>query len=104
MRKRQAQRRLTLEQIAQLVNDYEAGASMKELAVRWRLHRATIAIHLRKGGAILRRRGIPKANAREAIELYLQGWSCQKLAKLYHCDAETVRQLLLRNSVVRRRR
>jgi hypothetical protein len=34
VRQRQAQRRLTAEQAKQLVNEYEAGADMKELAAR----------------------------------------------------------------------
>jgi DNA-directed RNA polymerase specialized sigma24 family protein len=31
---------------------------------------------------------------REAVRLYGEGWSLQRLAKRYSCDAETVRQRL----------
>ena len=47
-RQRQAQRRLTAEQAQRLVAEYEAGASMKELAARWCLHRTTVAAQVRQ--------------------------------------------------------
>jgi hypothetical protein len=43
IRQRQAQCRLTAEQARQLVAEYEGGASMKELAARWDMHRTTVA-------------------------------------------------------------
>jgi hypothetical protein len=58
-RQRQAQRRLTAEQTQQLVAAYEGGASMKELATRWGMHRTTVAAQLRQAGTPLRRQGIP---------------------------------------------
>lgn len=69
---------------------------MKELAGRWKLHRTTVAGHLRKSGVKIRRRGIPGDQLAEASRLYGEGWSCQRLAARYSCDAETARQALLR--------
>jgi hypothetical protein len=66
IRQRQAQRRLTAEQVQQLIAEYEAGASMKELATRWDLHRTTVAAQLRQAGAPLRRQGIPADRLTEA--------------------------------------
>jgi DNA-directed RNA polymerase specialized sigma24 family protein len=99
VRKRQTQRRLTAEQTRQLVTEYEAGASMKELAVRWGLHRTTVAAQLRQAGVRLRRQGVPDPLLDEAIQLYGDGWSCQRLAERYGCEAETVRQTLKRAGV-----
>jgi DNA-binding CsgD family transcriptional regulator len=99
MRTRQAQRRLTSEQIDQLVGDYEAGDSMQNLARIWRLHRTTVADHLRRAGVVVRDRGIPAEKIDEAIRLYSEGCSCQRLAKLYGCNSETVRQALKRAGV-----
>jgi DNA-binding CsgD family transcriptional regulator len=101
-RQRQAQRRLTAEQARQLAAEYEGGASMKELAAQWSLHRTTVAVQLRQAGVQLRRQGVPEASLDEAICLYNDGWSCQRLAERYGCDAETVRQALKRFGITLR--
>jgi uncharacterized protein (DUF433 family) len=98
-RRRQTQRRLTAEQVQQLVTDYEGGASMKELAARWSLHRTTVAAQLRQAGVRLRRQGLPADHMDEATRLYGDGWSLQRLLERYGCDAETVRQALKRAGV-----
>ncbi len=99
IRERQLQRRLTAEQVDQLLSEYRAGASMKDLADQWRLHRSTVAAHLGRAGVALRRRGVPDARLGEAVRLYGEGWSCQRLAERYGCDDETVRQALKRAGV-----
>ena len=96
---RQAQRRLTAKQVAQLAAEYEAGASMQQLAERWSLHRTTVAGHLLRAGVAIRQRGIPPERIDEAIKLYGEGWSCQRLAERFDCDDETVRQTLKRAGV-----
>jgi DNA-directed RNA polymerase specialized sigma24 family protein len=102
-RRRQAQRRLTTKQAQRLTAEYENGASMKELAKRWSLHRTTVAAQLRQAGIRLRRQGIPDALLDEVIQRYDEGWSCQQLAKHYECDAETVRQKLKRAGLTLRK-
>src|SRR4051794_38221271 len=87
-RQRQAQRRLTVEQVEQLVADYQAGADMKQLASSWGLHRTTVAAQLRRAGVELRRQGIPEDQLADAIRLYGEGWSLQRLAERYACDDE----------------
>jgi hypothetical protein len=69
---------------------------MKTLATRWGLHRTTVAAQLRRAGVELRRQGVPEERLAEAIRLYGEGWSCQRLAKRYRRDDETVRQMLRR--------
>ena len=93
------QRRLAAEQVGQLVNEYEAGDDMKELAVRWKLHRTTVAAQLRRAGVRLRRQGVPAERLDEAVRLYGDGWSLQRLAERFACDDETVRQALRRAGV-----
>jgi hypothetical protein len=99
---RQIQRRLIAEQIEQLVHEYEDGDNMTVLAARWGLHRTTVAGHLRRAGVTLRRQGVPVERLDEAARLYAAGWSCQRLAECYGCDAETVRQALRHAGVVLR--
>ncbi len=88
------QRRLTADQAAELVAEYQAGADMRELAVRWQVHRTTVAGHLRRAGVELRRQGLSEEQLGEAVTLYSEGWSLQRLAECYGCDAETVRSYL----------
>ena len=99
VKQRQVQRRLTAKQAAQLAAEYEAGASMQQLADRWNLHRTTVADQLRRAGVAIRQRGIPPERLDEAIRLYGEGWSCQRLAERFDCDDETVRQTLKRAGV-----
>jgi lambda repressor-like predicted transcriptional regulator len=72
---------------------------MQKLAERWNLHRTTVAEHLHRAGVAVRQRGIPAEMLDEAIRLYGEGWSCQRLAERYGCSAETVRQVLRKSSV-----
>lgn len=94
VRKRQVQRRLTAEEVERLVAEYQAGADMKQLAQTWAMHRTTVAAQLRKAGVELRRQGVPDERLQEAVRLYAEGWSLQRLAERYGCDAETVRTTL----------
>jgi transposase len=90
---------LTPGEVAQLVAEYAGGAHMHDVAARWHVHRTTVAGHLRQAGVALRRQGVPADKLDEAIRLYAEGWSCQRLAERYDCDAETVRQALKRANV-----
>ena len=98
-RQRQVQRRLTAQQVEQLVAEYMAGDDMTVLAARWGLHRTTVAGHLRRADIVLRRQGIPAESMDEAIRLYGEDWSCLRLAERYGCDDETVRKTLKRAGV-----
>jgi DNA-binding CsgD family transcriptional regulator len=67
---------------------------MLALAKRWKIHRTTVAEHLRRAGVETRRQGIPTEKLDEVITLYNHGWSCLQLAERYGCNAETVRTYL----------
>jgi len=58
-----------------------------------------VAGQLRKPGVALRRQGVPDERLDEAVRLYGDGWSLQRLAERFHCDDETVRQALMRADV-----
>jgi transposase-like protein len=93
-RHRQAQRRLSAEQAEQLAAAYEAGASVKDLAAQWGIHRTTVAAQLRQAGVRLRGTGVPANCLDDAVQLYRDGWSCQRLAERYDCNATTVWKVL----------
>jgi DNA-binding CsgD family transcriptional regulator len=86
-----------------LVSEYAAGDDMKVLAARWGLHRLTVAAHLRRAGVKLRRQGLAGGDLEMAARLYAEGWSCQRLAERFDCDAETARRALRRAGLVMRR-
>jgi DNA-directed RNA polymerase specialized sigma24 family protein len=56
------------------------------------LHGTTVARSCAWAGVRLRRQGVPADHNDEAVQLYGDGWSCQRLAQRFDCDAETVRQ------------
>jgi transposase-like protein len=80
--------------VQQLVADYEAGASVQDLAARWGIHRTTVAAQLRQADVRLRRQGVPDELLDEAIRLYNDGSSCQRLAERFGCNATTVWKVL----------
>ncbi len=49
-RKVQRQRRLTKDEVEEVVKSYEDGSSMQQLAKIWSIHRTTISRHIRKSG------------------------------------------------------
>ena len=72
-KQRQAQRRLTTQQVERLTAEYQAGKDIKALAVRWGMHRTTVAAQLRRAGVALRRQGVPADRLDEAVRLYGEG-------------------------------
>ncbi len=76
--------------------EYFAGDDMAVLAAQWGLHRTTVAGHLKRVGVELRRQGVPAERMDEAVRLYGEGWSLERLAERYDCDDETVRGALKR--------
>lgn len=98
-RERRAQRRLSPEEVAALVGDYLAGATVKELALGWGVHRGTVTNHLARAGIEMRSRGLTSEQIEQSIHWYGQGWSIRQVAGRHGWDYETVRQALLRAGV-----
>ena len=67
---------------------------MAVLAARWGLHRTTVAAHLSRARVTLRQQGISADRIADAVRMYGEVWSCQRLAERFHCDDETVRKSL----------
>ena len=68
------------------------------------MHRTTISDCLHKLAVPLRRQGPHDEDLAEAARLYGEGWSLARLGEKYDCNAETVRQLLLKHGVLMRPR
>jgi lambda repressor-like predicted transcriptional regulator len=81
---------------------YAAGASMKELARWFRVHRTTIAGCLRQLGIPIRQPGLQQPDIEGG--LYEQGWSLTRLGEHFGRDAGTVRKELRAAGVKMRKR
>jgi hypothetical protein len=77
---------------------------MGALARKFRVHRTTISGCLHKLAVPLRRQGLHDENLAEAARLYREGWSLARLGEKYECNAETIRQFLLKHGVAMRPR
>lgn len=98
---RVVQRRLRPHEVAELVAAYVAGATTRELADRFGIHRDTVSTHLDRAGVPIRTRcGLSPGDVDEAARLYQEGWSGARLAKKFGVSDHTIRATL-RNVGVR---
>lgn len=88
-----------------LLEGYQAGTLVADLAKVFDVHQATVHEHVRRAG-LTGRRDVPKLNEQDlaaAAKLYRDGWTLHELAEHYHLDDTTVRNLLCRAGVSIRR-
>jgi hypothetical protein len=95
-------RRLTQEETSALAQEYRAGATVYELAVRFHIHRTTVSEHLHGLGVRMRRQGLDQGQVDQAAALYSHGWSVARIGGHLGVDGGTV-WLALRASGVRMR-
>lgn len=103
-REHRAGRCLGADGVADLVARYEAGATVRELAERFGIHRVTVTAQLQRVGIPTRKAGLGADQAGEVMRLYEQGWSARKLAKNYEVSDHTIAAELRRAGVRLRRR
>lgn len=83
-------RKLAPKQTEDLIASYEAGATMVELAMNYRITRQTVAIILRRESVPLRRNGLSSEQVAQAIQLRSQGMSLKAIGKQLGVDGATV--------------
>ncbi|TVT20703.1 hypothetical protein LWP59_33840 [Amycolatopsis acidiphila] len=98
------QRQLRPDEVAQMVAQYRAGATMQDLADRFDVHRTTILKRLQTLGITTRFSKLEPDEVREAAELYRSGWTLDNLAKKYRVASSTVRAYFLADGVALRPR
>lgn len=89
------------EEVEQLVDAYEAGSSIRELAMRYAVHAATVKVHLARAG-IAKRKPVAKLStddAAEAARLYANGLSLAQVGKRIGVSVSSVRRALERAGV-----
>ncbi len=89
------QKRLSPEEVAQLVRDYANGeGSIYGLADRYGIHRQTVAHHLKAHGLELGRTSLSPEEATRARDLARLGWSANRIGVQLQRDPKTIRTLL----------
>jgi transposase len=83
-------RRLSEYDVTDLVTRYSDGATVYDLAERFKIHRTTVSAHLHHQGARMRNRGMTERQTVEAAQLYRQGWSLAHLGEHFGVDGTTV--------------
>lgn len=92
---------LSTNQIGQILARYAAGASARDLAAEFGVHRHTITKHLRDHGVQTVNR-FSEADSQTAIDLYAQGWSLARIGERLGRDHTVIRNALERARVQRR--
>jgi hypothetical protein len=88
--KRESARRLSGREVAELAASYEAGATVYELALRFKIHRVTVAQHLHRLGVKTRAPRLDESHIAEAARLYELGWSLARIGRRFQADPSTV--------------
>jgi transposase len=102
-RPRRVSHRLGAEAIEQLVTDYLAGATTRDLAARYELSKTTVTRLLRQRGAV-RTRGLTTEQITLGLELYALGYSVARAAEALDVHVNTLYGALTRAGVEMRGR
>ena len=101
-RERRVLRKLSDDEIADLVRRYRDGASTYELAERFGVHRVTVSAHLHRQGAKMRGTSLTAEQVDQEVRLYQDGWSTARIGRHLDFNGDTV-WLALRARGVRMR-
>jgi DNA-directed RNA polymerase specialized sigma24 family protein len=103
-RPKQAQTRLSSDEVAALVAAYRAGSTLEEVASIFSVHEQTAVAHLDRHGIPRRRHGLSAAQVAEALQLYEEGWSLGQIGERFGVWPQAIGYRLRRAGVVRRNR
>ncbi len=86
-------------EIDDLVVQYKAGATVRQLAAKFGVHRATVGKHLEARGVDTRQPLLSPEAVKEAAGQYQAGAILEDLATRYHVSDTTIRRYLLLGGV-----
>lgn len=95
-------RRLPDAQVQQLIEGYQAGATVYELGDQFGIERRTVSAILHRHGVAMRRRGLSEEQIDDAVRIYNQGWSLARIAARMDVAAGTVRERLHERGITMR--
>lgn len=95
-------RRLTPEQIAELIARYEAGSTVYELGDAFKINRKTVSIILKREGITTRHRKLTDQDIEQAIALYNEGHSLESVATQLNVTAGAIHHAFKQRGIPRR--
>jgi hypothetical protein len=93
-RPRQRHRRLSGEEIIQLIKAYEDHQPVHQIAQKFGIHRVTASALLRRHGAAMRCAGVRPEEVPVAVSLYGDGLSCARLGIRFGVSTTTIWRML----------
>lgn len=90
------------DQLAAIVSEYQAGATVYELAAQYALNRNSIANVLKRNGVQLRGQGLASEQIDQAAYLYAAGQSLARIGERFGVDVRTVQRRLIERGVTMR--
>ncbi len=88
------QNSVTPQMAVDMVARYEAGASIREVAAAFKVHRETAARHLRSAGAQLRKAVLTEEQTAQAEVLYLSGQTLAQVGEKFDVSQGTIGRCL----------
>lgn len=88
------QNSVTPQMAVDMVARYEAGASIRKVAVAFNVHREAAARHLRSAGVQLRKAGLTEEQATRAEVLYLSGQTLAQVGEEFGVSQGTIGRCL----------
>jgi DNA-directed RNA polymerase specialized sigma24 family protein len=95
---RRTVRQLSPDHVTKLIADYEAGATVYELAEKYKINRKTVSEQLHRHGVSVRRQGLAE-EVQAAAVLYIQGLSLVRIADRFGVNHGTVWRALKASGV-----
>lgn len=83
----------------QLVAAYETGATVYQLADRFKINRRTVSQIIKRRGVETRWKRLTEGDVNEAERLYTQGWSLARVGERLGVSDDAVRLRLLKRGV-----
>jgi hypothetical protein len=83
-------KQLDARQVQELIDGYQAGATVYELGNRFGISRQTVGKILHRHDVRMRGRGLPPEQIDEAVRLYEGGWSLARIGDHMAVDPTTV--------------
>ena len=100
----QQQKKLTNDEVLQIVKDYQNGMNTNQLADKYGCHRVNISAQLKKQNIEVTTRKLNSQNITEIIGLYEGGMNTTQLAKRFGVTCPTIIKYLHENGVKMRTR
>jgi len=99
VRKSRSKRFLNPEDIADIVDRYQAGETTQQIGTRYGISKTRVATVLREQGITIRRQGLTDGQAREATELYAAGKSLAWIGTRFGVSHTTIATELRKQGV-----